>query len=149
MKWRSGPRPWSIHAFALLVIIAGLYGLHRDIGAAETTASHMMTFAPWIEWNRDWAIVLASALFTIVLIPVAAIWAFASRIARNLVVLMALPVVLHLYQLIETALWSEQVFNPLPMAFAALRLSAVVLLFTPSSLRWLSPVQEVGPETFA
>ena len=149
MKWRKGPRPWPIHVFAICLVIGGLYSLSRDIIAPDYAASKLETMVWGVDWTRDKVIVFSSAMFTIVLLPVVAIWTFASKVARILVTVMAVPAVLHLYSTAEMALRFAWEFDPFSFAFGILRLAAIALLYAPASQHWFARRREVDAETFA
>ena len=148
MRIAPGRRPWQIHLFAAVLMICGVYALHLGIVAADVTLSHIKATWPSVGWTRDVIIVIQSALFTIVLIPVIAIWAYASRIARILLVVMSVPKLLHLIAMVCSALEFGQVFNPFPILSAVLQLVAVGLLFTPSAAHWFARKEEVDPDVF-
>jgi hypothetical protein len=88
VKIAKGPRPWTIHAFAAIVIAIGLWNLIEVLLEPDFHTHAMQRRLPQIAWIEDFTIVFASARFTIVCIPVLAIWMFASRIARWLVTIM-------------------------------------------------------------
>lgn len=75
-------RPLTIHAFALIMLAIGLDGLIEGLGSIEDWVAQMTRDYPDFAWDEDAVIVLLSARFTIVCIPIAAIWVFANPFAR-------------------------------------------------------------------
>ncbi len=136
MKRAIGPRPWPIQFFAAILVLHGLWGLMSGLVSLDEAAAGLALFAPWIDWDRDRTIIALSASFTIVLIPVVAIWFFASRIARFLLsalALLALPTALGAVWVLLTGRsddWSI-VVDALVTPFA------VGLLYTPEARHWL------------
>ncbi len=141
MRVAQGPRPWTIHAFAVLFTAHGLVALIRALGSLELSELTLQAQYPAIDWHRDWVIVWHSAWFSIVLIPVVAVWLFASRLARILVTLMALATLPALYRFSVLlagdypAPWQAQAWLGLLQNAAAVM--AVALLFLGASSRWL------------
>jgi hypothetical protein len=88
VKIARGPRPWTIHVFAAIVIAIGLWSLIEVLLELDFHTHRLQRRLPQIAWSEDFTIVFASARFSIVCIPVVAIWAFGSRIARWLVTMM-------------------------------------------------------------
>ncbi len=145
MKLVRGPRPWSIHAFALLSLAIGIAELVE--GLVVLDVSHFQSSFPTIPWNRDWVIVYYSAMFSIVLIPLVAIWAFASRIARIIVtVFFAVALPWDLVVLRSAAMGA--LLNPLDLTIAIVRTGAIVLLYLPASSRWLATDETRGAQIF-
>ena len=89
MRIAKGPRPWTIHLFAIGFAALGTVDLLSTLSNLEVTRENLQFDLPSIIWTQDMVIVLYSALFSIVLIPVAAVWLFASKIARILVTVMS------------------------------------------------------------
>ena len=96
MKWFSDPKPWPIHAFAFWMLVFATFDLLVALGNLERAQDFLELFVPIFDWTRDWTIVLYSAVYSIVLIPVIAIWGFASRVARLLLTAMCLYSVMDL-----------------------------------------------------
>jgi len=88
VKVARGPRPWTIHVFAIITLAIGLWSLIEVLLDLDFHTRIMERRLPQIAWSEDFTIVFASARFTIVCIPVVAIWGFANRIARWLVFVM-------------------------------------------------------------
>ncbi|MEO1647234.1 MAG: hypothetical protein AAFR32_00270 [Pseudomonadota bacterium] len=134
-------RPWPIHAYAVIALAVGLEGY---IGALFDLSSWELVFEdtlPHFAWNRDWTIVTLSARFTVVCIPVAAIWIWGARFARTLFTLFTFILGAGLIRTLaegtaEVAAWD--------MAKIAALIFACALLFTPSANRWLTPLKEPG-----
>lgn len=136
MKLAKGPRPWPVWAYAASGAAFAFYNLIHGLTYLETSQFIFEEFLPEIEWNRDLVIVAVSARFTIVMIPVVAIWFFASRIARILAVLMwlqSMPGGIYLSMShIESAspIWAWPIWWL--VGFGML----VLILFLPRSNRW-------------
>lgn len=139
-------RPWSIHAFAILLLGVGLHAL---IGGLTNLEDWLMVFEemlPQFPWDRDWTIIAHSARFSIVCIPVAMVWIWGRRFARTLVTLFT---VLTVIALIRALAGSPDVVDAEGVAKTALIALACALLFTPSAKRWLEPAKEASDvETF-
>ncbi|MEM6585611.1 MAG: hypothetical protein AAF692_07635 [Pseudomonadota bacterium] len=136
-------RPWSIHAYALVALAVGLdayIGALLDLGGWELAFEDMTAdIAPRFAWTRDWTIVALSARFTIVCIPVAAIWIWGARFARTLVTLFTFFLLVGLIRTLAQGtppLETEAVIKTLFLGLAC------ALLFTPSAGRWLKPVEQ-------
>lgn len=140
-------RPWSIHAYAAIALTVGL---EAYVGALlnlrgwelffeDMTADMIADMAPRFAWTRDWTIVALSARFSIVCIPVAAIWIWGARFARTLVTVftfLLLASFLRTLALDSAALEAEAAFKTLALG------AACPVLFTPSAERWLNPEEE-------
>jgi hypothetical protein len=87
--------------------------------------------------DRDWTIVITSARLTIALIPVALVWFAASRLARWLVLAMALGKLLTVPTNLAAMSPGETV-SPLWLGALLLSLGGAALLFTPSAARWFA-----------
>ena len=146
MKFAEGPRPITIHGFALGFVFLGAFDLVTGLSSIEENLEVLRFDLPWVDWDRDRVIIFESALFSITLIPVVAIWCFASRIARGIVLVMG---VFSLMSLIIAVLFVWR--NGGDTWWAALApllvLSCVGLLFLPSSNWWLRK-EELDLETF-
>ena len=139
MKWKRGPRPWPIHAYALVALGVGLDGY---IGALHDLRGWELTFediVPQFAWNADMAIVALSARFTIVCIPVAAIWICGARIARTLVTLFTVLLIAGFIRVLADGtapVDALAIIKTLALGIAC------ALLFTPPASRWLQPKKE-------
>ena len=129
-------RPWPIHGFALILLGLGLYGLIVGLLNADLWLETYRELLPDFPWDSDWVIVALSARFTIICIPMVAIWGFRSSIARFLITTVTAFVTFAQGQRIftqgPTGIDGEVLTNTLFMLFAC------GLLFTPSSRNWLA-----------
>jgi len=147
MKWRKGPRPWTINLFAILLLASSVVGLIWSLMTIDQTVETLKFDLPAFNWDRDAAIVWSFSLFSIVLFPLVWIWGLGSRIARIVITVFAIPAALKLIAFIWLFV-SRGFFDPLTVLDSLVVVSAVGLLFTPSASRWLSK-EEADPETFA
>ena len=132
-----GPRPWSIQMFALAFTVQAIATFGQDIThLAQTKASLAATF-PDIAFDRDLTIITTSARLSIALIPVAMVWFLASRLARWLIVMLALGKTLMTLNITMFSVPHELVT---PLAFGSLLLSlgGAALLLTPGATRWFA-----------
>lgn len=132
-------RPWSIHAFAILLLTVGLHAL---IGGLTNLDEWLLVFegmAPEFPWSRDWTIVAHCARFSIVCIPVAVVWIWGRRFARTLVTFFT---VLTLIALIWALADGTAPIDADGIVKTALIALACALLFTPSASCWLEPAKE-------
>ena len=148
VKLARGPRPWPIWVFALSFAGFAVYNLVYGLRNIEASQAFWEFLIPDFEWGRDEVIVVLSARFTIVMIPVVAIWAFASRLARLLVAIMlafsAPGAILQTTDMIalDGAIWRWPLWWLLGMAVL------VGLLFLPRSSYWLKRKGQVDAEIF-
>lgn len=147
MKWRHGPRPWTINLFAFLLFGSSLVGLIWSLMTIDQTVELLKIDFPAFAWDRDAAIVWSFSLFSIVLFPLVWIWGLGSRIARIVITVLAIPAALKLTGFVWL-LVTRGVFDPLGLLDTLVVLVAVGLLFAPSASQWLGK-EEVDPETFA
>lgn len=132
-------RPWPIHAYALIALGVGLDGY---VGALYDLTGWELAFAdmvPQFAWNRDWTIVTLSARFSIVCIPVAAIWIWGARLARTLVTLFTFLLAAGLIRTLAQDLGAIDLEG---ISKSGALVLACGLLFTPSAERWLQPKKE-------
>jgi len=134
MTLANGPRPREVHIFALIFIAVGLWNLLQALTDIDSARAMLSSFLDR-EVSRDEAIILVSARFTIVLIPVAAIWLFASRIARIVVTVMAIAAS---WQLLGqfAALQSGLGFDRFVVASILAGLLGAAYLYTAPSRHW-------------
>ena len=129
-------RPWSINGFALLFLGVGLWALIGGLNNIEGWLDQYRELVPQLPWNRDWVIVALSARFSIVCIPVIAIWGFQSVVARVLVSLFTLiPIIGIIRQMgqgLDALGWEGAIGG------GSLVLGCA-LLYTPSASRWFEP----------
>ena len=136
-------RPWSIHAYAAIALAVGLdayVGALLDLSGWELFfEDRIADIAPRFAWTRDWTIVALSARFSIVCIPVAAIWIWGARFARTLVTVftfLLLASFIRTLALDSALLEAESALKTLALG------AACAALFTPSAERWLKPEEE-------
>lgn len=135
MKWRKGPRPWPINAFAAILVFWGLWGLLGGLFDLPSVDLPSQIGAPGSKLEHDAKIIFLSANFTIVLIPVVAVWGLASHVARIIVTFFTLPSWAILF--VEMwALLSPDPFNAGDFAEHLSIVVAVVLLFTAAAKEW-------------
>lgn len=143
MTWRAGPRPWPITVFSAVFALTALIALAQALGSLDLFVERLRASASYIEWDRDRAIIFASARFTIVLIPIIAVWGFASHIARILVTFMTIPSVAALGSLLFLMAVGEAVDAWL-FTGSLLRVAAVALLYTRSAAPWFVPEDDLA-----
>jgi len=135
MKPLEGPRPWSVNLFAIAFVGLGLMALIQGLSDIEAQAIEYAGMLPRLAWDRDMTIVALSARFTIVLIPVLAVWAFANTFARllvSLVALLGLPgLVLQIHRMVTHGIAASDGLTPTIVMYGA-----IALLFTPSAAGW-------------
>lgn len=129
-------RPWPIHAFAAILLGIGLQALIGGLANIEGWLVQYETLAPDFPWDRDWVIVVLSARFTIVCIPVIAIWGFRSLAARILICLFTFFPMAGLVRNLSGDLTFD---DAEPVVATLLMIVACALLFLPSAQRWFSP----------
>ena len=155
MRIARGPRPWPIHAFAMFVLGAAIVGLTN--GLMRIDDYNFLPFNPYTgeSLSRDEKIIVVSAEFTIVCIPLVAIWVFGSRIARWVLAAFMVLGIVSWISIADSRYWAyvaeagpTVIIAQLPKLVVWI---AVALLFLPSSHRWLNQQRkmEVDPETFA
>ncbi len=137
MKWRKGPRPWAIHAFAAIFVFWGLWELFSGLLHLPSVKLPTQFGEPGSKAESDARIIFLSANFTIVLIPVMAVWGVGSRVARIVVTCFSLvswaAVFVQLW-----ALLSPDPFEAMLFAKHATIALAVLLLFRPTADEWLA-----------
>ncbi|MDJ0978545.1 MAG: hypothetical protein QNI87_08405 [Erythrobacter sp.] len=131
---RIRARPWSIHAFAVLILAVGLHTLITSLAHLDDWLFDFANALPQLPWNRDWVIVALSARFTIVCIPVAAIWIWRAGFARTLVTLFTF---LACASLIRVLAEGSDPPDAMGVAKTLIIAGANALLFTPSANQWL------------
>lgn len=135
MRLQKGPRPWPVTAFVGIMGAVACWNFGVDIQRA---------LAEPVEAERIIFVSRASAALLIHIIPAAAIWLFASRIARWLMTIASIMLAVYRVALLLPA--------GLPDAESAHRLLAgffmnalVLLLFAPSARRWFAQRQPDDP----
>lgn len=144
-RLRTGPRPWSITVFALIVWAAAVWNL--GVGIPDALAHSGSS-------ERVTAVSGESAQFLIRIVPTIAIWLYASRIAKWLLTLFSLVgAVLLLLPFMQqcvpdfASMTSKGFFwtcspttGTVGLFITALAVHALVLLlFTPSARQWFAP----------
>ncbi|WP_161782146.1 hypothetical protein [Erythrobacter longus] len=125
----------------------GITGLGASFFEIEESLVVLQQDLPMIEWTRDYVIVANFSLFTIVLIPVMAVWCFASRIARLIMAVMCVLPILALGSALFIGLRDDDLLFGL-VVDPALTIFATVILYLPSSSRWLSQERSLDPTVF-
>ena len=143
MRIASGPRPWSIHAFAAILLGIASWNLANALFDLPAQQEFLASLGLGLEWNRDWTIITSSAWFTIELIPVAWVWLFASRFARKFVTVMA---AIKLALLIVNLSFLYAL--PGILLGQAIPILAVSLLYIPDAERWFARPEERDPAIF-
>ncbi|BDI59872.1 hypothetical protein [Qipengyuania nanhaisediminis] len=147
MTWRKGPRPWTVRLFALALLIAALIGLFEALLAHEALlVGRWFDRLPMIRWTPDLAIVATFSQFTIALIPLVWIYAFASKAARWVV--LAFGAIKIGYAAINTG---DAILLKSPQVVwleKALVLIALMMLFVPATTRWLGKDEEASLASF-
>ncbi len=147
MKWRSGPRPWAINLFAILLLASSLYSFVANLLALDEFVEIVQYDLPSIAWTQDLAIVWLSALFSIVLFPLVWIWGLGSRVARIVVTVLTLPAWLYLIAHIWIIV-TRSVIDIAGLIDNLVVVTAISLLFTPSASQWIAMNEnETCPET--
>jgi uncharacterized membrane protein YphA (DoxX/SURF4 family) len=135
MKWRKGPRPWPVNAFGTILVCYGLWGLCTGLLDLSSVELPSQVGAPGSKLDQDAKIIFLSANFTIILIPVVAVWGLASRIARMIVTFFTLPS----WAIVFVEMWALLSPDPFNLGDFAKHFSivvAVLLLFTPAAKPW-------------
>jgi hypothetical protein len=133
MRIVRGPRPLPVSIFAFVLLGLAAWNLAAALFDLPAQAETLRSLGLGLEWNRDWTIVASAAWFTIELIPITAVWLFASRFARAFITAMA-------------GLKAVLILTNLPMLYAlpgillgqSIALVAVGLLFARDSNRWFA-----------
>lgn len=142
MRRAPSPRPLAVNAFAAILLALAAWNLAAALWDLPAQEEILRSLGLGFEWNRDWTIVASSAWFTVELVPITAVWLFASRFARGFITAMAaIKVVL--------------ILSNLPMLYAlpgillgqSLSLLAVALLYTPAANAWFER-REQDPAVF-
>ena len=130
-------RPPAIRLFAVLFLAQAALALVAGLADIAGFRDYLAVSIPGIAFDRDLAIVILSARFTIALIPVALVWFLASRFARWMVAVLAVGKLLNLpeaWALLADGLW----LSPLWLASLLLGLCGAALLFTPGAGAWFT-----------
>lgn len=151
MRIARGRRPWTIHAFAAAFLAVGLWDLVYSLTKLHRFRIEM--FGTLL--NEDGLIVYHSAMFTIICIPVIAVWLFGSRIARGLITVMTLwgagMFTFHFF----SGPWMRAILGMSTadrwdvIGTRIVCLLAIALLFLPASRPWFRKEQSVDVSAFA
>jgi len=137
MSLARGPRPLSIRLFAAVFLALAAASFAYQITHLASMQAVFASSMAGIDFDRDRTIVVICARAVITLIPVALIWFLASRVARWLVLLLAVGRLVWL-PFALAAVGPGQVM-PWPwVASLLLSLAGAGLLFTRKSARWFS-----------
>ncbi len=139
MKMAQGPRPLSIKLFAATCLLAASVSLARGLIDPLETQGMLWSYTGMMLREELVTIALFST-FTIALIPIVWVYFLANPFARWLVVLFG---VLRLWPYIINPGYVPYAlrYNTFEMAAPALQLLAIILLFTPSAVRWFDKRQ--------
>ncbi len=129
-------RPWPIHGFAVIFLGVGLWALIGGLNDIDGWLAQYRNILPQFPSDRDWIIVVLSARFSIVCIPVIAIWCFRSVVARVLVCAFTLVplmgIIRQLGDTLDALSWDT-------MAGGGLLVAGCALLYSPSARAWFAP----------
>lgn len=142
MKWRKGPRPWSIRLACTLLLLIGSWTFWIGMRDLFTAQGILIERFPWWSWNRDWTIVALSSELTIALVPIVLIWFLGRGIARWLVTVFGgVKIAVLLSTVLEYWERLEVLLTPL-MVEAGIYMAVIALLFMPGASRWFSRAVE-------
>ncbi len=147
MRLAEGPRPWSIWAFCTINLLSGLFELAWGIAESGDALEALREDFPDTDWTFDHMIILNSALFSIVLIPIVAIWFFASKVARAIVTAFACLTAVG----IVASFWAYPFVaseDLLETVYTVAVLGTFGWLFVPSANQWFEKVRQIDPATF-
>ncbi len=129
-------RPWPIHGFAVIFLGVGLWALIGGLNEIDGWLAQYRELMPQFPWDRDWVIVALSARFSIICIPVIAIWGFRSVVARVLVCAFTLIPLMGMIRQFGEALdglgWGA-------FAGGGLLVVGCAPLYLPSARAWFAP----------
>lgn len=136
MKWRKGPRPWSVRLFATALLAAALVNLIEALRAHEALLmARWFARLPLFGWTPDFAIIASFSQFSIALIPLVWIYFLASNRARWVVLVFG---IVKIGLSVPPASSSVQLKAPgLIWLEAGLVVVALIMLFWPSTSRWV------------
>ena len=139
MRRASSPRPWTIRTFAVLLVSAALWNFVPQLLAALDEPD---------QYYRIALVSTLSAQLLIVAIPVAAIWFFASNIARWLFTALSIWSAARL--IAHTADMNVVTLSDGWWLAAGLATHcAFLLLFAPSARAWFARTKTGNAEAFA
>lgn len=137
MRLAQGPRPLPIRLFALLLLTQAIADCAEQMMHLADVEAMLATRLPQFAVSRDGAIISACVRLTIALVPVALVWLWASRLARWLVLVLAMgKLVMAPHNIALMA--PDEPLSPLWLASLLLSLVGAALLFTPGASRWFA-----------
>ncbi|WP_299195906.1 hypothetical protein [uncultured Erythrobacter sp.] len=146
MRIARGPRPWPIWLFASATTYIAVNRLIGSLGNLNATMFDFRNMFTFVEWNRDLAIIAICAWFTIDMIPVILVLAFAASFARWFISVIAfVPLALILANLEYASTYPRMLLPSLMLAFIPLALAA--LLWTTRASRYFAQGGADGAET--
>ena len=157
MKWRKGPRPWTIRAFATAFGAVALIGLFPAFSvplvnwflwAKRIDAFGLLGLFGGVPVTQDVGLVLACSMFTIALIPIVWIYGLGSSRAKWVVLVFGackIGLWLQAWQMVGYGPVGQvlRFFEPILIT------AALALLFSTSAGDWLNSNCEADNETFA
>ena len=149
MKWRKGPRPWTITVFALAFLAGALLRLIEGLWNLPNAAWRMADWLGPLAQSQDAVIVALFTEFTIALIPVVWIYGLGSSVARWIVLgfglykLLGFRMLFTITTMLGPIAWWVYI-EPL------LIILALAMLLSPSAGEFLTARKEEGePDRFA
>ena len=143
-------RPRPVVVYCALSLATGTYDLVDMLTSLDIWALEYEEVFGLAEGSRDVAIVTACALFTIVLIPLTAIWFFASKIARIFVSVMSVLVLGSTAVLIAIDGFDEAVGEDrVSLLLASLSSVAAILLWRRPANEWFDRKGARDADAFA
>ncbi len=137
MMIAKGPRPWPILTFTAITTYIATMRLWEGLNHLSYTVARLNGMLPAIDWNRDLAIIYTSAWFTIDIIPVILVVAFAARFARLFIGAMSLaPLALLLTNIEYASAYPNFLVPSIVMALVPVALA--MLLWTKSASRYFA-----------
>ncbi|MEO1730175.1 MAG: hypothetical protein AAFR64_05510 [Pseudomonadota bacterium] len=142
MTGTRGPRPWPIHAFAAIFLVASLASLVLGLSDLDFAQSRFAELQPDWAWDRDRTIIALSARASIFLIPILLVWVRGRSPARWVIgFLTSLGLMNALWALAEAGMAGEitphLAMNTQTLVTAIALFCAAALLFTPAAKQWL------------
>lgn len=135
MRWRKGPRPGAIRAFAVIYLAAALLIFAHGLVTLEETRVALATRLPGFAVSSDTAIVVLSAQLSIAAITLFLVWFVAAPFARWLLLAMALVNAWGILSAVSRLPGADFDFAATMLARLA-ALVAVGCLFLPGARRW-------------
>lgn len=148
MRIARGPRPWTIWAFTVSILVLAAFKLGFSLADLPLIQIKYELQFPWIEWDRNLSIVASFTELTIALIPLVWITLFAARFARWFILCFGIWTMLSAL----ASLWGGLFFGDRVLLRAvepALIATTLCFLFLPATSRWLAGMKYGDDETFA